>query len=40
VLHSLPADARPEARQLHASFVAEMNRGAGAAHFTPLQWAD
>ena len=39
VLHSLPADARPEARQLHARFVAEMNSGAGA-HFTPLQWAD
>jgi CRISPR-associated protein Cmr6 len=39
VLHPLPADARAEDRQLHASFVAEMNRGAGA-HFTPLAWAD
>lgn len=39
VLHSLPVDARTEARHLHAAFVAEMNRGAGA-HFTPLEWAD
>jgi CRISPR-associated protein Cmr6 len=39
VLHSLPADARPEARRLHSAFVAEMNCGAGA-HFTPLEWAD
>jgi CRISPR-associated protein Cmr6 len=40
VLHSLPADAQPEARQLHARFVAEMNRGGGAAHFLPLAWGD
>ncbi|MEB3325363.1 MAG: RAMP superfamily protein [Cyanobacteriota bacterium] len=39
VLHSLPADARPEDRRLHTTFVAEMNRGAGA-RFTPLEWAD
>jgi CRISPR-associated protein Cmr6 len=39
VLHSLPADASPEARRLHTTFVAEMNRGAGA-NFTPLEWSD